>query len=510
MASSLLPPVPASTKTPSYRNSKTYQYMSHDKDVDMDNRNTDEEEPMIPLQMKSAGGFSFLSTSSLKNRGGGGRGQSYMLSERKKIVMAIALFSTYFSVMGAKCALPATFNLLIAPDSGLKFTQEPQQIMSRVLTISTAAIAVGKFVLGPIIDRFGGTFCLKIALSMLMAALGLIASTKSFSIFAFSWILVDFIFSSCWAACLSSIHLTFPEEDWASRIGSLAVAGRVGNAFSFFTFAYVLQWAQQRQMSSSWRLVFWVSSLMQLIPLTMFAWFYRVGSRLDRELATDEIQESDAHQTQQHVSIKDSLSVLRNESKTISFWMHLISRSCLMIVASFLLFVPSYMTNAFGMSNSSAARVGSIYALGSLISVSLGAKRFSASDKRTKIITSVMLLGSLLGCCFLQLAHIAGRITMSPACGAISMFVWGFAFSIPFYIPPSMYALRRGGRQSSATIADAFDFVGFMMLAWFNGFVASRPQDILTSWYSPFAVLTGCSLLSLLSLVAALVSQGFS
>ena len=181
-----------------------------------------------------------------------------------------------------------------------------------------------------------------------------------------------------------------------------------------------------------------------------------------------------------------------------------------MIVASFLLFVPSYMTNAFGMSSSSAARVGSIYALGSLISVSLGAKRFSASDKKTKIIISLMLLGSLLGCCFLQLAHISGRIIMSPACGAISMFVWGFAFSIPFYIPPSMYALRRGGRQSSATIADAFDFVGFMMLAWFNGFVASRPQDILSSWYSPFAVLTGCSLLSLLSLVAALVTQGFS
>ena len=493
--------------------------MDMDMDMDMNNNNNnnnnknnaDEEEPMISLQMKSAGGVSF-SPSSLSNRGGGGREQSYLLTERKKFIMAIALFSTYFSVMGAKCALPSTFNLLISPDSGLKFTQaqEPQQIMSRVLTISTAAIAVGKFVLGPVIDRFGGTLCLKIALSMLMAALGLIASTKSFSIFACSWILIDFIFSSCWAACLNSIRLTFQEEDWAGRIGSLAVAGRVGNAFSFFTFASVLQLAQQKQVGSSWRLVFWVSSLMQLIPLTMLAWFDRVGSRLDRELATDEIQPLDVHQTEQNISIKDSLGVLRNESKTISFWMHLTSRSCLMIVASFLLFVPSYMTNAYGMSSSSAAKVGSIYALGSLISVSLGAKRFSASDKKTKIIISLMLLGSLLGCCFLQLAHISGRIIMSPACGAISMFVWGFAFSIPFYIPPSMYALRRGGRQSSATIADAFDFVGFMMLAWFNGFVASRPQHILSSWYSPFAVLTGCSLLSLLSLVAALVTQGFS
>jgi len=178
-----------------------------------------------------------------------------------------------------------------------------------------------------------------------------------------------------------------------------------------------------------------------------------------------------------------------------------------MIIASFLLFVPSYMTNAFGMSSSSAAKVGSLYALGSLLSVSFGAKRFSASTKKTKIITSLALLGSLLGCCLLQLAHIIGKIHISPIGGAISMFVWGVAFSIPFYIPPSMYALRRGGRLSSATVADAFDLVGFIMLAWFNGFVASRQQDILVSWYTPFVVLTGFSLISLVSLVAALATE---
>jgi MFS family permease len=93
--------------------------------------------------------------------------------------------------------------------------------MSRVLTISTAAIAIGKFLLGPVIDKFGGTLCLKVALSMLMGALGLIASTKSFSVFACSWIMVDFVFSSCWAACLNAIHSTFPEEDWAGRIGKV-------------------------------------------------------------------------------------------------------------------------------------------------------------------------------------------------------------------------------------------------------------------------------------------------
>jgi hypothetical protein len=178
-----------------------------------------------------------------------------------------------------------------------------------------------------------------------------------------------------------------------------------------------------------------------------------------------------------------------------------------MVVASFLLFVPSYMTNAFGMSSSSAARVGSLYALGSLLSVSVGAKRFSTSRIRTKLLATISLLGSLLLCSLLQVAYITGAISMTSVGGALSMFMWGLCFSIPFYIPPSMYALRKGGRKSSATIADAFDLVGFMMLAWFNGFVASRQQDILSSWLPTFTILTTCSFLSLVSLSVALASE---
>lgn len=42
------------------------------------------------------------------------------------------------------------------------------------------------------------------------------------------------------------------------------------------------------------------------------------------------------------------------------------------------------------------------------------------------------------------------------------------------------------------------------MLAAFNGFVASRQQDILMSWYLPFIITTGCGLVSLVSLSTAL------
>jgi len=482
-------------------------------------QNDENEESVTPLEITQGRYGSFSSLTSLVGGGEleGGEGgiegnlSAESIPNRQKVIMTVALFSTYLTVMGAKCALPSTLSIITSSDSGLWSSMEPQQLMSIVLTISTGAISVGKFLLGPVIDKFGGTLCLKVALTALMGFLGIIASTNSFRVFALSWIMVDFIFSSCWASCLNAIHRTFCEEEWPSRIGLLAVAGRVGNAISFFTFASILQWAQKMQsvtsVNNSWRMVFWASSLIQVVPLLMLKWFDKVSFHFsdgDNRIGSTAVQSSE---TSSGTSMKDSVMLLRGEMTKLPFWMHLISRSCLMVVASFLLFVPSYMTNAFGMSSSSAARVGSLYALGSLISVSFGAKRFSSSRTRTKLIATIGLLGSLLLCSLLQMAYISGAITMTSAGGALSMFIWGLSFSIPFYIPPSMYALRQGGRKSSATIADAFDLVGFMMLAWFNGFVASRQQYILRSWLPTFTILTTCSLSSLVSLSVALASE---
>lgn len=306
---------------------------------------------------------------------------------------------------------------------------------------------------------------------------------------------IDFLFSVALAS-LSS--------------GLIAVAGRVGNVSSFFMFATVLQWAKHRQGDKSWRLIFWISSVIQLIPLFMFTWFEKVSSG-------ETIAVTDVANTQQSVesesaiqdspTIGDSLRILKEEAKRLAFWMHLVSRSSLMIIASFLLFVPSYMANAFGMTESASARVGALYALGSLLSVTFGAKSFSASSRQSKILSTIVLLGSLVVCSLLHLAHITGSLVLSPLAGAASMFIWGITFSIPFYIPPSMYALKRGGEKSSATIADAFDFVGFMLLAWFNGFVAARPQDILSSWIDPYRVLLGFSLTALVTSIVAIVTE---
>ncbi len=109
--------------------------------------------------------------------------------------MAAALFSTYFCVMGAKCALPSVLSLLLHPSTGLDFSAwslDPQYLFSRQLTIATMSVAFGKLLLGPVIDAIGGIASLKIALTALCMLLLVIAQCNRFMTFAICWVFVDF------------------------------------------------------------------------------------------------------------------------------------------------------------------------------------------------------------------------------------------------------------------------------------------------------------------------------
>jgi hypothetical protein len=113
------------------------------------------------------------------------------------------------------------------------------------------------------------------------------------------------------------------------------------------------------------------------------------------------------------------------------------------------------------------------------------------------------MLGSSIAASALHLGHACRWWTLGVPAASLSMLLWGLSFSVPFYIPPSLYALERGGIESSATIADAFDVAGFGLLAVFNGYVAGIRHGVREAWATTFAATTACAAISLLSLVAA-------
>jgi OPA family sugar phosphate sensor protein UhpC-like MFS transporter len=423
------------------------------------------------------------------------------VNRNKKRGMTIALASSYFTVMGAKCALPSVLSLLLSPGIGLSFplgSETPQQRMARQLTVATLSVALGKLILGPVIDRLGGKQSLQVALALLFLLLLTISFCQSFAVFGVAWIMVDFIFSSCWPACINTIYQYFDEAEWPSQIGHLAMAARAGNSLAFVLFSTIISFTERLgTIRQCWRPVFFVAALTQLIPILLLSLFGGYGG--DRAVRQNSNPE---------VTIGASIRTLRREIRTLDFWLHLVNRSMLMIIASFLMFVPTLMTQVYRTTTAVGAQVGSLYALGCLVAVTTLSKTFARMRKRAKLrsIMALLLLGAT-GSSVLQLSHACGFLHISPLFSAILLFIWGFSFAIPFYIPPSLYALSRGGQESSATITDVFDIGGFGLLAAFNGYAASIHHDQPAAWIPTFIITTVCSLTSFLALFLATLRE---
>ena len=177
-----------------------------------------------------------------------------------------------------------------------------------------------------------------------------------------------------------------------------------------------------------------------------------------------------------------------------------------------------------------AARVGSYYAMGCLVAVTILSPIYSKlsspsvpsraknnngivssildpTTKKKLIAITLMLLVGATGSSIAQLGHMMNLWTLSVPLTSLSMFLWGLSFSIPFYIPPSLYALQKGG-TASATIVDIFDIGGFTLLALFNKYVASILNKTLrSSWIGTFQITTLCSLISYVALSITMIRE---
>lgn len=89
------------------------------------------------------------------------------------------------------------------------------------------------------------------------------------------------------------------------------------------------------------------------------------------------------------------------------------------------------------------------------------------------------------------------------------MLIMILLLAIPFYLPSTMFALKRGGNEGSATVADSFDVCGFGLLAVFNGYVA-RVLNAKTkrAWLPVFSWMLRGSVVAMASLFGAVWLEG--
>lgn len=231
------------------------------------------------------------------------------------------------------------------------------------------------------------------------------------------------------------------------------MAARTGNALGFASFASLLQWAHARagsiphtaaRANAPWRKVFQAAGMIQLIPLLMLAYVSgREGGAgghesVARTRPRPPRRDASASATSSPVA-HPSLAILRELSRRPEFWLHSIFRSCIMVLVSFLLFVPSYMAQCYGMSSAGSARVGSLFALGCLLAVSTLAEwtypPVAAMSSATSIESSyrrrayfmLAFLAIATMCLMFQTAFLRVVIHLTPLLGSLLMFLFGFS-----------------------------------------------------------------------------------
>lgn len=127
----------------------------------------------------------------------------------------------------------------------------------------------GKFLLGPITDRIGGENTMILSMFSLSVILGLCSLCRSIHAFSILWITLSFIYAASWGAVGKIVRENFPMSNWAQQLGFVAAGSRIGHIFSSLLNGKILQAAASKG-TGSWRFVFRVAVLLQVIILGLF------------------------------------------------------------------------------------------------------------------------------------------------------------------------------------------------------------------------------------------------
>ena len=402
------------TTTAVWSTKRDWEEESRHNEENNNNNNTHKNQPLVPR----GGGELGEPQSEPHSQSQSGRQRG----RRRQGMIAFTLALSYFTIMGAKCALPTVLPMLLSTStsgsssssSSLSFApgQDPTTSLQQMVTWSTIAIAVGKLVLGPLIDAVGGSWALTSLLTLLSSLFLVLSVTTRFTTFGRAYIAIDFFFSAGWPACIHAIHQYFAPHQWGARIGQLAMGARAGNAVAFAVFAQLLQqpqssfnnkwttqWFPSCWQDQAWRRIFALCSVIQWIPLILLSLFCKHHNhRLTRTLTnmtttplTPESNNCNSTNNKAPIqtkpvgpsfsslwsSLQRTWSIAWGQAQTVGFWLQFINRSVLMVFASMLLFVPTVLCQLYQTSSAVGAQAGSLYATGCLLAVWLGAQPYA-------------------------------------------------------------------------------------------------------------------------------------
>ncbi len=367
--------------------------------------------------------------------------------------------------------------------------------MPGLVSLGTFVVFLGKILLGPPTDHYGGINILKASMLFITVALFGCSFSGSMKVFALQWILICFAYSSAWGAVSKVVREKYQEREWSEQLGLVAASSRLGSMLSTIFFGFVLG------KNGDWRMVYKSAAVIQgvIFLLSLLLEKSSNGKMSGENIANAKKISVQTVRKEQKETIPQ---VLKRVSAIPSFWLMLTAKTVLMTVGQIILFIPMFLVSTQGIAMKDASIYAGSFALGSLISSVGGSKIY---EKLTKLMQlKVIALFNSFGFFFSWLLYlqVKGTIILPLNLVVASLFMWGLGWSLPFYVPPGKLALSLGGKDHAALLTNIYDGFGFLAAAVFSyyGMIYAKLNQwsgIMTLMYSLGIVSAGTMTLSM-------------
>ncbi len=360
----------------------------------------------------------------------------------------------------------------------------------RILAMGIVGAVVGKLVAGYAADRFGGRITFTVGL--LVCSLGI----ASFSVAKFAWMFQAAFFvalmakSAGWPGMTRIVGESFRPTEFGRVWGILSTSSRVGTIVATFGLGVLVAMV-------SWPVLLVIASGFGLVTAAAFNFAQRsAATRLaECQSKPSDSQEQTAIRTPSHPLDGTTLpEAIRRFCLSGQFWLITGSLTALTILMDILLFLPLFLKETVGMSDSGASMTSSAFPLGSFISVLAGGFVFDLLSRRS----TAWLMGGLLliatGCIgtFWLLQFISTSNQVAVGISLVLLFVFGFCIAPCYYIPMSVFSIQFGGPHAGFLVAllDAIAFLVDAVFYWFAGELAEQ------SWSQFLLVFGGITMVS--------------
>ena len=254
------------------------------------------------------------------------------ISKFKSNLTTNCLSLTYTSIVIDVMTLPTCLSIL---KNEFVETSVSAFNFKSMLAIATFATMLGKFILGPPTDKYGGELTIKVTMLSMAGLLLLSSFTNSLAQFGPLWIALSFVYASAWGACGKIVRDRFPAASWGSQLGLISGTSRIGSMIASLLYGGVLSRPKTAagivsQPTGLWRNVFRLGAAIQLAVFAAYVIADRYISQPAEIGAGDKT--GAAPITDSAEEREDVPQVLRRVFSLPSFWLMMLGKMNLLMV----------------------------------------------------------------------------------------------------------------------------------------------------------------------------------